>query len=53
MYSKSAIALVAVLDAFAFAVPTVSHAADQSEWLQRQLQNDRWVCPAGATGAGW
>ena len=38
MYSKSAIALVAVLGAFAFAVPTVSHAADQSEWLQRQLQ---------------
>ena len=38
MYSKSAIALVAALGTFAFAVPTVSHAADQSEWLQRQLQ---------------
>jgi hypothetical protein len=38
MYPKSAIALVAVLATFACAVPTVSRADDQSEWLQRQLQ---------------
>jgi hypothetical protein len=38
MYSQTAIALVAALSTFAFAVPTVSHAEDQSEWLHRQLQ---------------
>lgn len=38
MYSQPAIALLAALSLFAFAVPTVSHAENQSEWLNRQLQ---------------
>jgi hypothetical protein len=38
MYSQSTIALVAALSTFAFAVPTVSHAENQSEWLHRQLK---------------
>ena len=35
---RSAIALVAALGTFAFAVATVSHAENQSEWLHQQLQ---------------
>jgi hypothetical protein len=38
MYSKSAIALATALGAFALAVPSVSHAENQAEWLQRQMQ---------------
>ena len=38
MCLKSAVALVAALGTFAFAVPAVSHAESQSEWLDRQLQ---------------
>lgn len=46
MYSKSAIALVAALSTFAIAVPTVSHAENQSEWLHRQLQiSDGYASP--------
>jgi hypothetical protein len=38
MHSKPAIALVVAFGTFAFALPTVSHADNQSQWLQRQLQ---------------
>jgi hypothetical protein len=38
MLSKSAIMLVAALSTFALALPTLSQAENQSEWLHQQLQ---------------